>query len=120
MTPKDTEYMSELLANSTWLNGTADCFEETLAKKLANAERKDNISVSKITASEMSDVLKLYTWITLEGTHKVGLDKFVYLEEHDAYCLVVPNERPIYRLCVILAGYRTENGQVILLCTKTI
>ena len=89
--------------------------EKTLEKKLANAEGKDNISVSKITTSEMSDVLKLYTGITLEETHKVGLDKFVYLEEYDAYYLVVPNERPIYRFCSLLDGYRTEDGQVVLM-----
>ena len=89
--------------------------EKTLARKLANAEGKDNISVSKITTSEMSDVLKLYTGITLEETHKVGLDKFVYLEEYDAYYLVVLNERPIYRLCSLLDGYRTEEGRVVLL-----
>lgn len=94
---------------------TASPEEKEQAMQLANAEGKDNISVSKITSSEMSDVLKLYTGITLEETQKVGLDKFVYLEEYDAYYLVVPNERPIYRLCVILDGYRTEDGQVVLM-----
>ncbi len=89
--------------------------EEALAKQLANAEGKDNISVSKITTSEMSDVLKVYTGITLEETQKVGLDKFVFLEEYDAYYLVVPNERPIYRLCSILDGYKTDDGWVVLL-----
>ena len=106
------------LFNSTLMmygKSTATQEEKEAAKKLANMEGKDNISVSKITASEMSDVLKLYTGITLEETQKVGLDKFVYLEEYDAYYLVVPNERPIYRLCSILDGYQTDDGRVVLM-----
>jgi len=110
------------LFNSTLMmygKSTATQEEKEAAKKLANAEGKDNISVSKITASEMSETLELYLGLTLEETQKVGLDKFVYLEEYDAYYLVVPNERPIYRLCSILDGYRTKDGRVVLLYEDT-
>lgn len=110
------------LFNSTLMmygKSTASAEEKEAAKKLANAEGKDNISVSKITAAEMSETLELYLGLSLEETQKVGLDKFVYLEEYDAYYLVVPNERPIYRMCSILDGYRTKDGQVVLFYEDT-
>lgn len=87
-----------------------DAEKEAVTAALNSDEQFDLI---KVTAAQMNDTLKKYTGLTLDETQKKNLDKFVYLEDYDAYYLAHTDTYMDYY--TFTEGYKTTDGTVTLL-----
>ena len=86
--------------------------KETL-KRYLKAEEVDRKDIIRISMPQMDELLNKYIGLTLETTQRNGLEQFTYLEEYDAYYL--KHEDANYKLVEISDGFRTEDGQIVLL-----
>lgn len=68
----------------------------------------------KILVSYMDEMLRTYANITLEETNKVDLDKFLYLEEYEAYYSGHGDTH--YSPVTVESGIKDEKGIVKLQC----
>ena len=67
----------------------------------------------KNTTADMNAVLQEYMGITLDETNKVGLDKFTYLSEYDAYYYFHGDTNYVLQYTMD-SGFRAKNGDVYL------
>jgi len=74
---------------------------------------EDTNSWIKISTDTMDAVLRRYVGIGLDETQKIGLDKFYYLEEYDAYYNIAPDV--YYPVCEIEGGFKNEEEGVFIL-----
>lgn len=66
----------------------------------------------RITTKEMDEVLISFTGLSLDETHRVNLDQFIYLHEYDAYYCFHGDAG--YENVKIITGFKTEDGLIIL------
>jgi beta-lactamase regulating signal transducer with metallopeptidase domain len=70
------------------------------------------LDIVKITTADMNETLLKYAGITLEESSKKGLEKFMYLEEYDAYYLEHGDARGTeYK---VFTGWMDSDGMITL------
>ena len=72
--------------------------------------------ITKVTTSQMNQILQKYTGLSLEQTNKNGLNDMYYLAEYDAYYMMHGDTN--YNRYKIEKGFYSTGGIIALLYTK--
>ena len=115
--PKDID-LYELFYNGAYIVGNESEVSEE-EKQLLLERYLDEIHspIFRIATWEMNEFLQKYMGITLEETHKYGLDKMYYLEEYDAYYLMHADSN--VRYAIFHGGKINDDGTITLMYTPS-
>ena len=106
--PEDIDLL-ELFYNGT--GGEEDAMgEEEWAALEAAAGGEIYLDVTKTATARINEVLAQYTGLTLAETNQVGLEKFIYLPEYDAYYFAHGDTN--YRGGDFFSAGAREDGQI--------
>lgn len=93
-----------------------DVSEEELALLAEFDSEAPYLDVMKVTTDEMNAVLQEKLGISLEGTKKIGLENFYYLEEYDSYYLIHGDTN--FDWCTVVLGTWEPGDRLTLEYTK--
>lgn len=89
--------------------------KNNIIKQIPDAQ---SLEIKKVTEANITEILFYYMNISLENTQRIGLDKLLYLSDFESYYLVHSDTNLM--ICEVEEGYRTEDGEVVLLYSNDV